>query len=127
MDKKYFINVINKLEGYKTRLKELHWSSPSRSFHVIIDEFSEEIANFEDAFVENSITLVGFVYAGDLNPILPKEMDFETNLGAIRGLLSSIKDECTDQMWSGVINLVDDFWSVVGKYIYLAKITNHEA
>ena len=128
MDKKFLVSVINKLEGHKTRLKELHWSSPSHSIHVVIDDFSSEIAEFEDAFAENSMALLGFIGPGELSPILPGEKEFEEDLEAIRGLLGSIKKECGDEMmWSGVVNLVDDFWTTVNKYIYLSKICKHEA
>jgi len=125
--KEKLIEVINKLEGHKTRLKELHWSSPSHSFHIIIDEFSDSIAEFEDNLVENSIALLDFVYPGELNPVLPDEKDFETQLEAIRGILSYLKTECDDKFWSGVINLVDDFWTTVNRYVYLAKISSHQA
>lgn len=126
-NKEKLVDVLNKLEGHKTRLKELHWSSPSRSFHVIIDEFSSEIAEFEDALAENSIALLDFVFPGDLNPVLPQEKDFESELEAIRAILSGIKADCNENYWSGVVNLVDDFWTTVNKYIYLAKITSHQA
>ena len=127
LTKEKLLDIINKLEGHKTRLKELHWSSPSHSFHIIIDEFSDHISEFEDNFVENSIALLDFVYPGELNPVLPEETDFESELEAIRGILSSIKTECEDKLWSGVINLVDDFWTTVNRYIYLAKISSHQA
>jgi len=126
-NKEKLVEVLNKIEGHKTRLKELHWSSPSHSFHIIIDEFSSELADFEDGLAENSIALLDFVRPGDLNPILPKETDFESDLEAIRALLAGIKSDCEETFWSGVINLVDDFWTVVNRYIYLAKISSHQA
>ena len=127
MDKEKLIEIINKLEGHKTRLKELHWSAPSHSIHVITDEFSDELSKFEDDLTENAIALLDFVYPGDLNPVLPEEKDFEKQLEAIRGILSLIKSECEDKFWSGIINLVDDFWTTVNRYIYLAKISTHQA
>ena len=56
MEKDYLVSVIERLEGYKTRLKELHWSSPSHSIHIITDDFSEELGKFEDDLAENGIT-----------------------------------------------------------------------
>ena len=126
-NKEKLVVVLGKIEGHKTRLKELHWSSPSRSMHVIIDDFSSELAEFEDALVVNSIALLDFVYPGDLSPKLPEETDFESDLEAIRAILAGLKADCEETYWSGVINLVDDFWTTVNKYIYLAKITTHQA
>ena len=82
---------------------------------------------FEDALAENSIALLDFVYPGDLSPELPEETDFESDLEAIRAILTGLKADCEETYWSGVINLVDDFWTTVNKYIYLAKITTHQA
>ena len=127
MDKEYLISVIGRLEGYKTRLKELHWSSPSHSIHIITDEFSEELGKFEDDLAENAIALLGFVYPGDLKPVLPEETEFEAFLVSLRGLISGVKSESEDQMWSGLVNIIDDFWSTLNRYIYLAKISKHEA
>lgn len=128
MDDKFLLSMIGKLEGYKTRLKELHWSSPSHSIHVIIDDFSSELAEFEDALAENSMALLDFIYPGELTPELPKEKEFGEVLESIRGFLGTIKKVCgDDMMWSGVINLVDDFWTTTNKFIYLLKICKHKA
>lgn len=128
MNKEFFIDLANKLEGYKTRLKELHWASPSHSLHVITDDFSEELGNFEDALIENAIAITDFIFPGELNPILPEAKDFITYLEDLRGVLVSIKREAGDSiMYSGIINRVDDFFEVVNKYIYLAKLTRHDA
>ena len=33
-DKRVFIDFICKLEGYKTRCKNLHWAAPKNNMHV---------------------------------------------------------------------------------------------
>lgn len=128
MNKSYFINLANKLEGFKTRLKELHWSAPSHSIHIITDDFSNELGNFEDSVIENAIAIVDFIYPGELKPILPDAKDFETYLEDLRGLLADIKREMGDAtMWTGIINSVDDFFETVNKYIYLIRVAKHDA
>ena len=97
-NKEKLVEVLGKIEGHKTRLKELHWSSPSRSMHVIIDDFSSELAEFEDALAENSIALLDFVYPGDLSPELPEETDFESDLEAIREDLEMWKNEINEKI-----------------------------
>ena len=39
MKNNYLVTLENKIHGYHTRLKELHYSAPSYSIHKIIDEF----------------------------------------------------------------------------------------
>lgn len=128
MDRDYFINLANILEGYKTRLKELHWSAPSHSIHLITDEFSSELDKFEDGIMENAIVSIDFIYPGDLNPKLPTVENFETLLEDLRGVLADIKRKAGDSiMWTGIINQVDDFFQTINKYIYLVRVCQHEA
>ena len=123
MDKQKLIEVVGKLEGYKTRLKELHWSAPSHSMHIITDEFSDELGKFEDDMAENAMAILGLIKVGDIQGVLPEATNFGEFLTQLRGLLSGIKEETEDQMWSGLVNIVDDFWSTVNRYVYLNMIT----
>lgn len=123
MNNKFMVNVENKIQGFSTRIKELHFSAKTISIHKIVDEFDSEFKKFEDDLMENSQALWGFIEVGELSPILPDSMDFESLLEDIRGLLVNIKKEANDNMmWTGIINLVDDFFTTVNKYIYLIKI-----
>lgn len=117
--------LVNKIEGFQTRLKELHWNTGPISIHKLIDEFQDELGEFEDAVVENAVPFVGFFEVGTLNPVLPTESDFSGVLEGIRGLVISYKREIGDSlMWSGSISIVDDFLSTINKFIYLVKIEN---
>lgn len=128
MSNDFILNLENQFHGIHTRLKELHYSSATMSIHKLIDEFDEEFQEFDDAIMENSQALWGFFRPGDLNPTLPKALEFENLLEDIRGILVSIKKEAGDDyMWTGIINRVDDFFEVVNKYIYLIKICKHKA
>ena len=128
MTNTFMIQIENEMQGIGTRLKELHYSAPSYSIHKLIDDFYNSFSNFEDALMENSQALWGFIQPGDLNPKLPEAMEFETLLEDIRTMLISIKKEADDNMfWSGIVNLVDDFFTEVNKYIYLIEIAKHQA
>lgn len=115
--------LINKIEGFQTRLKELHWNTGPISIHKLIDEFQDELGEFEDAAVENAVPFVGFFEIGTLKPTLPDESTFSDVLEGIRGLVISYKREIGDSlMWSGSINIIDDFLSTINRFIYLVKI-----
>lgn len=123
MSNEFLLNLENKLQGYGTRLKELHWNAPSLSVHKLVDEFTTEFREFEDNLMENAQALFGFIEIGDLNPVLPEAKNFIELLEDVRGMLVNIKKEAKDSlMWSGIINIVDDFFATVNKYIYLANI-----
>ena len=36
-----FIDFLNKIEGQKTKCKNLHWAAPKKNIHVYLDEFLE--------------------------------------------------------------------------------------
>jgi hypothetical protein len=124
MSNEFLLNLENKLQGCGTRLKELHWDASSLSIHKLVDEFTTEFREFEDNLMENAQALFGFVEVGSLNPVLPEAKNFLELLEDVRGMLVTIKKEAKDSMmWSGIINIVDDFFATVNKYIYLANIT----
>lgn len=117
--------LINKIEGFQTRLKELHWNTGPIAIHKLINEFQDELGEFEDSIVENAVPFVGFFEVSTLNPTLPNESNFSDVLEGIRGLVISYKREIGDSlMWSGSINIIDDFLSTINRFIYLVKIEN---
>lgn len=128
MKNEFFVGLVNKLEGYHTRLKELHYSSPSYSIHKLIDEFDGSLCEFEDSMVENATPLFGAIRCGELSPILPDECtNFNDVLESVRGNLAETKREFGENiMATGIINIVDDFFSEVNKYIYLNQVATHE-
>ena len=59
----FFINFINKLEGFKTKCKNLHWSAPKKNIHVYLDEFLDVISDYQDSIAED--------YQGITNHLMP--------------------------------------------------------
>lgn len=55
----FFINFINKLEGYKTKCKNLHWAAPKKNIHVYLDDFLEVLEDYQDALAEEYQGLLG--------------------------------------------------------------------
>lgn len=124
MSNEFLLNLENKLQGCGTRLKELHWDASSLSMHKLVDDFTADFREFEDNLMENAQALFGFIEVGSLNPVLPEAKTFLELLEDVRGMLVNIKKEAKDSlMWSGIINIVDDFFATTNKYIYLTNIT----
>lgn len=49
---KPFLDFICKLEGWKTKCKNLHWAAPKKNIHVYLDEFLEVISDYQDTVAE---------------------------------------------------------------------------
>lgn len=117
----------NALHGYHTRLKELHFSAPSHSLHVIIDEFDSSLCKFDDEIMEDAQAIFGFIEAGEIEPELPESMEIENLLIEIRSRLAEFLDSMKDvTMWTGIRNECEDFFHVINKTIYLVKIAKKE-
>lgn len=122
MKNDYFIGLEGKLHGYHTRLKELHFSAESYSIHKIIDDFDGELLKFDDEIMEDAQSLFEIIEPGQIKPILPEEMEIESLLQAIRGTLADMKGKLKGNMYTGIMNVVDDFWHTVNKTIYLVQV-----
>lgn len=55
----YFINYVNILEGYKTKIKNLHWASFALNIHVKLDELLDIVGDFQDFIAEDSMGIYG--------------------------------------------------------------------
>ena len=51
MNKKV-LTFIDKLEGWKTAIKSLHWSADNMSQHKLCDDIASDIADFQDKVSE---------------------------------------------------------------------------
>lgn len=122
MKNDYFLSLEGKLHGYHTRLKELHFSAPSYELHKIIDEFDEALLTFDDEIMEDAQSLFEIIEPGQINPVLPEEKEIESLLQAIRGILADMKGKLKGNMYTGILNEVDDFWHTINKTIYLVQV-----
>jgi len=50
-----FIDLINTLEGYKTRIKNMHWAAEAMNIHLRLDEMLDIVADYEDSIAEESM------------------------------------------------------------------------
>ena len=124
MRNEFIMSLENRLHGYHTRLKELHFSAPSMAEHKLIDDFDEDLLEFDDEVMEDAQAIFGRIGVGMIQPLSPKAKNFEDLLIEIRADLVKIKDTLTEKMYTGIINVVDDFFHTVNKTIYLNNIIN---
>lgn len=122
MKNDFIMSLENRLHGYHTRLKELHFSAPNMSTHKLIDEFDEDLLEFDDEVMEDAQAIFGRIKVGMIQPVLPKATNFKDLLIEIRADLVKAKDVLSEKMYTGIINVVDDFFHTVNKNIYLIDI-----
>ena len=54
-----FIGFLNKLEGWKTKCKNLHWAAPKKNIHVYLDEFLSVLSDYQDGLAEGYMGILG--------------------------------------------------------------------
>ena len=54
-----YIDFLCKLEGWKTRCKNLHWAAPKKNIHVYLDEFLDVISDYQDGLAEGIMGILG--------------------------------------------------------------------
>lgn len=120
---KEFLEFENRLNGYRTRVKELHFSAKKHSIHVILDDFTNDLTEFEDEFMEDAQALHGQFTPGEIMPVLPKSLDSVSLLKEIRADLANMREFITSPMYAGLMSVLDDFFHTVNKTIYLLKLS----
>lgn len=111
MKNEFIINILGDFEGYKTRLKELHWGAPNMRIHELSDEYTSTVSKFDDTLAEISSSIWGKIEVGEISPELPDDDDFLSILQTILGKAIEIKRKCKDEglLWTGIESTVDSF------------------
>ena len=119
-----YIDFINKLEGWKTRCKALHWNSPQMNIHKTLDEFLDVLNDYEDTLAEGIMGAAGTQ--------IPSSLIKGTNCNVTDALalISNVKSATTDfytkipdkPILAGVKSELETFIQNVNKYEYLFKL-----
>ena len=54
-----FVDFLCKLEGWKTRCKNLHWAAPNKDIHEYLDDFLEILDGYQDSLAEDIMGVLG--------------------------------------------------------------------
>lgn len=115
------LNFENRICGYKIRLKELHFSASKNSTHKILDEFSDNLNDFEDTFMEGMQGLHGQFKPGELKPVMPMSLNPIDFVTEIRRDLLEVRKVFNRSAYAGEVSVLDDFLHKVNVTLYLLK------
>ena len=125
LTKENALELLQSLEGYHQRLKELHWSTDNHSKHLLTDEIDGGVLGFEDALAEVVMGKLGEKFGkGDLKTLLPEAEE-------LKGILDELEDDVNkfidsiggEHGYGGIYNVTDDFLSSVYKWKYLETLS----
>lgn len=118
--KNTYISFISKIEGWKTRCKNLHWAAPRKNIHVYLDEFLEILSDYQDSLAEEIMGISGKIPPTAVSGVAPissdpwnfiKEVQTDTLI-----FYSQIPKE---DIYAGVRSECETFIHNINKYIYL--------
>jgi DNA-binding ferritin-like protein len=115
------LGILNRIEGYKVRLKELHWEAEKMSAHTLLDKISDDLAKFEDAIAEDFQGEFGDFEVGTLKPVLPGAVDTRSLLREIREDVAQLIDFDKEFIYAGIRSLSEEFVHKLNLYIYLSR------
>lgn len=117
--RKDIIDYICDLHGYLIRLKEIHWSTDNNAEHLLCDDIMDDVRDNEDKFMESAMGLYrSKIRIGELKPYLPNSTDLKSMLNEMKSETVSIRAKLTKPEESGLVTVLDDILSFIGKYLY---------
>ena len=127
MNKKV-LSFVNKLEGWKSGIKSLHWDADSLSQHELCDKIADTIAEFQDTVSEVEQSITGKLSKGELKPepykVTSLKKFVEDVLDATNTFYKDIEDE--GDTYTGMRSDCESFLSDMQRNLYLVNFTMKE-
>jgi hypothetical protein len=121
----YVLEYVKRLEGYRIRIREMHWSAKTHSLHILADSLLEDLESYEDSIAEDFMGLVGYrIQVGAVVPKLPKATEIKALIDEVINDSLVLKSKIENlPAWTGMVNLIDDCVHMLNKSKYLADFT----
>lgn len=118
-----FITFISKIEGWKTRCKNLHWDAPRKNIHVYLDEFLEILSDYQDSLAEEIMGISGKIPPTAITGISPWSSDAWNFIKEVReDTLLFYSQVSQENLYAGVRSECETFIHNINKYIYLFNL-----
>ena len=117
MNKKV-LDFVNKLEGYKTAIKQLHWDAKNMSQHELCDDIADSIAEFQDTVSEVEQSITGKLKVNSLKPTEYKIKD-------LKSFVQDVLDE-TNTFYKEVKDMGDTYVGMASGSLSTSEYDGHK-
>lgn len=118
-----FIDFLNKLEGWKTRCKNLHWAAPKKNIHVYLDEFLDILSDYQDGLAEGYMGILGKMLPNVIKGIESNSTDATTFIKEVcSGTCEFYSKVPQDTIYKGITSECETFIQNINKYKYLFSL-----
>ena len=127
MNKKV-LSFVNKLEGYKTAIKQLHWDAKNMSQHELCDDIADSIAEFQDTVSEVEQSITGKLKVNSLKPTEYKIKDLKSFVQDVLDETNTFYKEIKGMgdTYVGMASDCESFLSDMQRKLYLVNFTLKE-
>ena len=113
------LNYINKLQSYKTAIKNLHWSSKRMSEHKLLDEIADSVGEIQDEIAEIAQGIYGKIKNNELKPRRYKITDSRKMLNDLIKDTKDFHSTINGKELIGLRSVVESFIGELNKFSYL--------
>lgn len=118
-----FIEFINKLEGFKTKCKNLHWAAPRKNIHVYLDEFLDILSDYQDSLAEGYMGILGKMQPNAIKGTSSDTLNAVDFINEVRNATIAFYDKIPQEtLYKGITSECETFIQNINKYKYLFSI-----
>lgn len=116
------LEYIKRIEGYRIRLREIHWMADHKSTHELADSLIYDLASYEDSIAEDMMGIIGYrIKVGTVIPKLPKSTELKALINEIVNDTIFVKASIEAvPVWTGIVNILDECIHMLNKSQYLS-------
>lgn len=111
---------INKLQAYRTAIKNIHWSSNNMSEHKLFDDIGNTVSDVQDEVAEIAQGIYGKL---KFNELKPKRYNITSSKKMLQDLLSTtetfLQTLNRNKSLVGIKSVIENFVGELNKYLYL--------
>lgn len=119
----FFISFLNKLEGWKTKCKNLHWAAPKKNIHVYLDEFLNVLSGYQDSLAEGYMGILGQMQPNVIKGFLSNTLNAIDFINEVKsGTLVFYESIPKETIYKGIASECETFIQNINKYKYLFEL-----
>lgn len=119
----FFINFLNKLEGWKTKCKNLHWAAPKKNIHVYLDEFLDILSDYQDGLAEGYMGILGKMQPNAIKGIASDSLNAIDFINEVKAGTIMFYDKIPQEtVYKGIASECETFIQNINKYKYLFEL-----
>ena len=120
-----FLNFINKLEGWKTKCKNLHWAAPKKNIHEYLDDFLGLLSDYQDGLAEGYMGILGKMQPNAIKGIASDTLNAMDLINeVIENTVKFYENIPEGTIYKGITSECETFIQNLNKYKYLFSLSD---